>query len=432
MSQWVKIMSIKAKLSRLKPHLSHHSNKQEIHKEKCESTLEIPFLEKWEKEGVKPYYFDGSYCLVREREYPIRYQHGKYAFSKFLEVIDAWNSTSVTHPLSAKGNKAEELFFFDTETTGLGGGVGNSIFILGHASVSKNTVILKQHILPQPGAEIPLYNSFLESVNYETMVTYNGKAFDWPQVKTRHTLIREHVPRLPSFGHFDLFHAAKRMWKHRLERMKLSIVEKEVLDFERVDDIPGYLAPMIYFDFVERRDPEGMIGVLKHNEQDILSLISLYTHLSAQILGLDSNQTTREVFEIGRWFSHIGESSLAQQAFKTITDGEDIESYYAKHALAFEYKKQKQWSKAAELWEDVLGKGLNEIEIEACIELAKIYEHREIDLHKALFFAEKAEVIFQDDLKIRQSKYMITKEEIAKRLARLNLKIIRHKNFLSK
>lgn len=421
-------MSIKAKLNRLKSHLSHHTNSQERLNDMCASTLEIPFLDKWKKEGVRPYYFDGSYCLVRERDYPLQHQHGKYAFYQFLEVVKAWNNLSVTHPLSAKGYEAEGLFFFDTETTGLGGGVGNSIFILGHASFTNDSVKIKQHILPHPGAEIPLYNSFLESINYQTMITYNGKAFDWPQVKTRHTLIREHVPKLPPFGHFDLFHAARRMWKHKLERMKLSIVEEEVLGIERVDDIPGFLAPMIYFDFVERKDPEGMIGVLRHNEQDILSLISLYTHLSAQILGLDNSQTTREAFEIGRWFSHIGESSLAQQAFEAITDGEDNEAYYAKHALAFEYKKQKLWSKAAQLWEDILGKGLNEIEIEACIELAKIYEHREINLPRAFYFAENAEKIFLDTLQSGQTKLKFTKEEIVKRQVRLQSKLLRQKN----
>ena len=82
--------------------------------------------------------------------------------------------------------------------------------------------MLKQHILSQPGSEVPLYKSFLERIDYTNMVTYNGKAFDWPQVKTRHTLIREHVPKLPAFGHFDLYHAARRLWKHRLERIKLS------------------------------------------------------------------------------------------------------------------------------------------------------------------------------------------------------------------
>ena len=52
------------------------------------------------------------------------------------------------------------------------------------------------------------------------------------------------------------------------------------MEFEREDDIPGFLAPMIYFDFIERKNPEGMLGILKHNEIDILSLITLYTHLT--------------------------------------------------------------------------------------------------------------------------------------------------------
>ncbi len=114
-------------------------------------------------------------------------------------------------------------------------------------------------------------------MNYKTLVTYNGKSFDWPQVKTRHTLVRDHVPKLPAFGHFDLYHAARRLWKHKLDRLKLSVVEKEVLGVERVDDIPGFLAPMIYFDFIESKQPDGMIGILKHNEIDIL--ITCYAYI---------------------------------------------------------------------------------------------------------------------------------------------------------
>jgi uncharacterized protein YprB with RNaseH-like and TPR domain len=115
-------------------------------------------------------------------------QHGKYCFQDFLTAVELWNSHKINHPLSAEGYRAEELFFFDTETTGLGGGVGNTIFLLGYASVSNGELILRQHILPNPGAEVPLYQSFLEKVNYRTLITYNGKSFDWPQVKTRHTL----------------------------------------------------------------------------------------------------------------------------------------------------------------------------------------------------------------------------------------------------
>lgn len=132
-------------------------------------------------------------------------------------------------PVNSERPSSRGFVLFDTETTGLGGGVGNTIFLLGYASVSRKGVTLKQHILPDPGGEIALYKSFLESIDYTTMVTYNGKAFDWPQLQTRHTLIREHLPKLPPFGHFDLYHASRRLWKHKLERTKLSIVEREVL-----------------------------------------------------------------------------------------------------------------------------------------------------------------------------------------------------------
>lgn len=419
----VKAMSIKNKLNRLKPHITNENSMKSEVSSKAFVKNDIPFRETWEKEGVHPYLFDDSYCLVREREYPLHHKHGIYDFAQFSAVVDAWNSSNVPHPLSTAGHQPESLFFFDTETTGLGGGVGNTIFILGHASLTGNSIKLKQHILTHPGAEVPLYKSFLESVNYTTMITYNGKAFDWPQVKTRHTLIREHVPKLPPFGHFDLYHAARRMWKHKLERLKLSVVEKEVLGFERKDDIPGFLAPMIYFDFVERKDPEGMLGILKHNENDILSLISLYTHLSYQILGLDEQQTVHEVFEVGKWFSQLGESEYAKQVFLPISSGEDSPALNAKHALAFEYKKQKKWTEAAKLWKDVTEKGNLEIKLIASIELAKIYEHREKDLHKSLHYSKQAEIFHQEALKVKGFQTPNRQEEITKRHQRLLKKL---------
>ncbi|WP_141434026.1 ribonuclease H-like domain-containing protein [Bacillus sp. 03113] len=411
-------MSIKKKLQRLKP---HKTNEQDTKPKKVQSAVvlqDLPYQEIWGKENVKPYYFDNDFCLVRETKYPLKYIHGKYALKEFLKVIQRWNEVSIDHPLSAKGYAANELLFFDTETTGLGGGTGNTIFILGHAKVSETNVIVKQHILPQPGSEVPLYQSFLENLKDLKLVTYNGKAFDWPQVKTRHTLIRDRVPALPSFGHFDLYHAARRMWKHRLERLKLSIVEKEILEIDRIEDIPGFLAPMIYFDFVENRNPEGMIGVLKHNEFDILSLITLYTHLSLQLLGLDKGQTAKETLEVGKWFSKIGNSESAKEAFLKVVDDQTEAAAESKHALAFQYKKNKQWDCAEEMWLQVVEQGWASIQTEACIELAKIYEHRKKKLLKAIEYTEKA----IDFHRLNQSSDKGF-DELLKRFNRLNKKI---------
>ncbi|RSD26542.1 ribonuclease H-like domain-containing protein [Mesobacillus subterraneus] len=415
-------MSLKNKLNRLKPHISSGREKPEGKPlKKAEETPEIPFREVWEQEKVSPFYFDGQYCLVREVNYPLDHQHGDYQFGDLLEAVSLWNREKTLHPLSAAGHGPGDLIFFDTETTGLGGGAGNTIFLLGHASISGSSLNLKQHILPGPGSEVALYQSFLENVDYTTLVTYNGKAFDWPQVKTRHTLVRDHVPKLPAYGHFDLYHAARRMWKHKIERMKLSIVEQEVLGLERKDDIPGFLAPMIYFDFLERKNPEGLLGVIKHNETDILSLVTLYTHLSFQLLGRDQSRSAKETFEVGRWFSYLGESGKAKQTFSGLLNAGNEEEISAKHALAFEHKRQKEWGEAVSLWKECTEKGSAIQRLEASIELAKHYEHREKNLEIALRYCRLAENIHKDNHRSTKKDMKLT-VELEKRLKRISRK----------
>lgn len=416
-------MSIKKKLNRLKPHLTGaKAEKNDRPQPQVEKfAAELPFADVWRGNGVLPFFLEEDYCLVRKVAYPLDTKHGKYPFSEFRKAVAAWKESDYRHPLSAANHQPEDIFFFDTETTGLGGGAGNTIFLLGHASVTENEVILTQHILPRPGSEVPLYQSFLESIDYTNMVTYNGKSFDWPVVKSRHTLIREHVPKLPPFGHFDLYHAARRIWKHRLERLTLSIVEKEILGFERKDDIPGFLAPMIYFDFVERQDPEGMLGILKHNELDILSLISLYTHLSYQLLRQSPGQTARERFEVGRWYSYIGESETAEKVFTELSEGNEIAAVQARHALAFQAKKQKDWQRAVGLWKNVAEHASGRIQFEACIELAKIYEHQFKKFEQALDYTEQA-------LTIELQKSHFDPAEVKKRIIRLEKKLIASSN----
>ncbi|MFD2681139.1 ribonuclease H-like domain-containing protein [Bacillus seohaeanensis] len=384
-------MSLKNKLNRMKKHIVREEDKvEQTVTMPADSGVTIPDYEKWKQHGVKAYYFDDDYCLIKEKRYPLGTKHGNYKFKDLIDAVVGWQTFCGEHPLSSKGLGHEDLFFFDTETTGLGGGAGNTIFLLGYAKVERDEVILRQHLLPQPGSEIPLYNSFLEKVDYTTLVTYNGKAFDWPQVKTRHTLIKEHVPMLPSFGHFDLFHGSRRLFKHRIDRVKLTNVEKEVLGFHRVDDVPGYLAPMIYFDFVERKDPEALLKVMEHNELDILSLITLYTHLSKQILGEEKDVSSEESYAVGKWLEYTGNDTLAKEQYKKVINASEKVNYEAVHALAYQYKKEKNFKKASELWSEIVDTAPYTIKKEALIELAKIYEHKNKEYQKALEMCDEA------------------------------------------
>jgi uncharacterized protein len=414
-------MSLKNKINRMKNHIlkTEGTSILETNFVQNDSSINdsvIPFLNMWKAANSIPYFKEDDYCFIREVHYPIDHFHGKYQFRDLIKAIELWNQFPSNHPLSASGFQPSDLFFFDTETTGLGGGAGNTIFLLGYASFKDDEVILKQHFLPEPGMEVPLYYSFLKNIDYTTLVTYNGKAFDWPQVKTRHTLIRDHVPKLPAFGHFDLYHASRRLWKNKMQSVKLTNVEKEILQFERKDDIPGYLAPMIYFDYVERKNPEGVIEILKHNENDILSLISLYTHLTLQILQKDPTQTNHEKLLVGKWFDYLGEKEIAFETFSSIANENDIE---AKHELAYKLKKRKEYDKAKILWEEVVNNGHETIQKQACIELAKLMEHQFKNYILAKEFLKKALSLHEVMSSPINDKFL---QEAQKRLLRLNKK----------
>lgn len=414
-------MSLKNKLNRMKPHLTgHKSDEVSIKEVNIEKEGNIPYHDIWEENKTVPYWLDSEYCLIREIHYPLSYKHGKYQLSECIEAVEAWKQTRFSHPLSAKDHAVEDLFFFDTETTGLRG-VGSTIFMLGYAKFTADQVIVRQHILTQPGFEVPLYMSFLKKVDYTTLVTYNGKSFDWPQVKSRHTLIREHVPKLPDVGHFDLYHASRRLWKHKMESVKLTEVEKQILEFERVDDVPGYLAPAIYFDFVDRKHPEGMLKVLEHNEKDILSLISLYTHVTRQLLGRDLTQTSNERVEAGKWYrstgDHIASINFLEEAYH-----QDTDNSAAAHSLAFALKRKKQLARAVDLWKQVAQNGNLKDKREANIELAKFYEHHEKDIASALSFTKSALQAIVHDSLMKESSKAIYLKKIQHRLNRLNRK----------
>lgn len=410
-------MSLLNKLNRMKQHIVREEAPSSLQKES-----ETPIANEaiWDGYDTKIFTYDGQYCFIREITYPLTFQHGKYQLGEFHRIVHMWNESQSTHPLSCKGHQANELFFFDTETTGLGGGVGNTIFLLGQAQVFHDRVVVKQHLLPNPGNEVALYQSFLNGINSKTLVTYNGKAFDWPQVKTRHTLIRDSVPSLPPFGHFDLFHAARRLWKKEMDSVKLANVEKFILDIHRKDDVPGYLAPMIYFQFVKQQQPEIIMGVLKHNEIDVLSLITLYIDVSLKLLNTTDEANEEEHYEIARWLDYIGDGQSAVNAYQTLMEKGTRKEGNAKYQIALHYKKNKNWDMAINTWKEVLSLSNEEkLKINSAIELAKYYEHNIKNYAEAIYYTKLANQILEHN---RMKDSIELQAEIEKRLARIERK----------
>ncbi|WP_027409162.1 ribonuclease H-like domain-containing protein [Anoxybacillus tepidamans] len=410
-------MSLKQKLARLKGHMPTHSPVGEPERE----ATDIPYLDKWRDWNAEPFFFDGDYCFIREVVYPLDARHGMYRLGDLHDVHNKWQRSSLSHPLSSAGHDTSDLFFFDTETTGLGSGAGNTIFLLGHARVYEDRVVVRQHFLPHPGAEVALYQSFLSEVDYTTLVTYNGKAFDWPVVKTRHTLIRDHVPKLPAFGHFDLYHAARRIWRYRLESLRLAQVEKNILGVERTEDVPGFLAPMLYFDFLSTKHPDSIAGVLRHNEMDVLSLIALYIHLSKQILQAQAIEHASEQLEMARWFDAVGEADEAKKVYGKVAESDAKEAAKAKWNLSMIYKKEKKHDEAIALWQELLARGNDGWSVKAAIELAKVYEHHYKQPERAYEYAQIAYHEWKE--LVRTHRTNESPHEFLRRLERLERKI---------
>lgn len=382
-------------MSSLKQKLLRHKKEMQLPKQQdlvgetdkqSQQEQQLPYMEEWQDFQARPYHLEDSYTIIREARYPLTYQHGIYRFSELLQVIDDWKQLGFSHPLSSAYVAEDNILFFDTETTGLGTGTGNLIFLLGYAKIENDHVIVKQHFLPTPDAEAALYHGFLTDIgdiDKYRLTTYNGKAFDWPQVKTRHTFVREKVPQLPKFGHFDLLHGARRLWKNKLPSVKLAIVEKEILGVVRKNDVPGYLAPMIYFDFLKDPNPRGIKDVFTHNELDVLTLITLYIHLSKCIQGTFAAISEEEKFEVARWFEYIQQYDIAADVYRSIHTKEATQKAALLEARLF--KKNNEYVRAVEVLEAVKEKN-----DEVFVELSKLYEHHLKDFELAYYYAKES------------------------------------------
>ncbi|WP_232697319.1 ribonuclease H-like domain-containing protein [Brevibacillus daliensis] len=386
---------------------------------------EIPHYDKWDLLQASSFWTEHDYVMVREVKYPLDHLHGRYRFEELFTVMEEWEDAGLSHPLSSSGKQPGDLLFFDTETTGLNGGVGNTIFLLGYSKIEKNEVVVRQHFLPDPFSEIALYQSFLDDVRTsKDLVTYNGKAFDWPQVKTRHTLVRDDVPELPLFGHIDLLHGARRLWKNELVSCRLSIVEQEKLHIIREHDVPGSLAPMLYFDYLREKDPTEIAGVLVHNEIDVLSLITLYTHMSKLVLAGERNHFSSldEIFEVARWYEALGAYEEAKKHYKVVAKSTHLLHNKAKAALGHLFKREKDWDRALYCFEAVIRDKSSSNE-EVCVEAAKICEHQLKDLNKALVYTQMAFERWQKKGSLLRQKQKVERDAYEKRIQRLKQKM---------
>lgn len=374
------------------------------------------YAKRWEEAGLKRIENDYGIVFLLEKHYSADYQHGKFHLGELYDAFQLWQSSNLKHPIALTDET--NLVFYDTETTGLKG-VGTQIFLNGLLEAEQNGFVLKQYVLADPSHEVAfLWESKLWQEK-KTIITYNGKSFDWPQLQTRFTLHKEDLPKLPEQKQIDLLHGSKRIWKNDLSRMKLAQVEEEKLGFHRKGDIPGYLAPIIYLDAVKSGDPETLLKVLEHNEYDLLSLITLYIQATKLLCEGIQEESATTYTNIGKWFGDLSNIETSGKILENVTrQYKKDESGYAYYHLAFQQKKQHNFAKAYHSFIQAIPYIDERQQMIAFIELAKIDEHRHQNYDQALKYTKQAYQLVENSLLWEKDQKKRKLKEIEKRYLR--------------
>jgi uncharacterized protein YprB with RNaseH-like and TPR domain len=348
----------------------------------------------------------GRSFVVRRRVSPAT-PYGRFRVGDFSDAL-----TEATDAVRLVGGAdvAGPFVFFDLETTGLSGGAGTYVFIVGCGWFDEvGGFITEQHLLVDYGTERAMLRRVARDLSRAgAFVTFNGKSFDAPVIETRYLFHRMTSP-CSERPHVDLIHPSRRFWSGlAAEGCSLGALEDALLGATREGDVSGFEIPARYFRFVHTGDPRPLAAVLEHNRLDLLSLAGLTAHLCRLVdAGPEATQHPQEALALGRVYERAGLAERAEAAFehaaarcakegaRPFSPGETAmrEAHIdALRALALAARRQRRYERAAEWWRKLLEVSYcpRRIAIEATEALAIHHEHRVRDLAAAKIFALKA------------------------------------------
>lgn len=317
------------------------------------------------------------YC--QERRYGAEFRYGSELPSHLLGRF-------TQPPPVIAGDEAQDLtfadaLFLDTETTGLSGGTGTYVFLIGAARFIDGEFVLRQFFLHDLHQERALLHALDEFAQGCTgLVSFNGKGFDVPLIANRYILQRSRL-RLPAHCHLDLLWPARRIWSRRLPSCALSALEREVLAVERQGDVPGALIPELYFRYLRSKDASLLSAVFEHNRRDVLALASLAVALCAAALEpVEYLKHPVDLLALGRLLLRRREYALAEHCHRQALAGKlpRAERAWAWVGLAEICGRTARREEALPLLQSAAQLG-GPAGLEAAIRLAKYLEHQARD-----------------------------------------------------
>jgi len=212
------------------------------------------------------------------------------------------------------------MLIVDTETTGLAGGTGTVPFLIGLAWFDDGVLKLEQLLAKNLGQEAAMLRFLSQRVAKATcLVTYNGKSFDWPLLRTRYIMNRVPAPTPPP--HLDLLHCTRRILKPRLRVVRLQDIETQLLGFHREDDVPGAEIPELYFRFLRGAPADSLSGVVEHNANDVIALAAMLAKLTEHFTDVHDADDPRDHLAFANVAARADDETRALRFARAAVDG---------------------------------------------------------------------------------------------------------------
>jgi uncharacterized protein len=361
-------------------------------------------------------------CFILQKSYTPEQLHGNVDLQTRQEIGIIATYSKLPH---LSGFSTEKLVFLDTETTGLSPSAGTYAFQIGLCQNSAQGIHFYSLLSRSPSEERAMLAEMIKILDSASaIVTFNGKSFDIPLLESR---LAYHGISSPfrTLGHIDLLPLARRLWKNTLPSRSLSHIEMAILGVARSEEeVPGYLIPQLYYDYLKSGDARPLVGVIYHNEMDVISMVALLNYLislSANPAELD-RLNPLDIFSVIHLMIEIGDPSLVSPLLdRVFQEDDELIDWSVYRKITEWYKSRQDWETALLLLEKAGFAG----QYWAQVELAKYYENHQKDPDQALLWCEKALETLSDS-HLPPFTMNSRQQEILVRIERINRKV--HRN----
>lgn len=342
---------------------------------------------------------------IHTRTWPLDRIHG---ISSLAEAVEVGREA---------GPPGSSVAWLDTETTGLAGGTGTYVFLIGVATVDGGVVRLTQYFLRDLAAEPEMLDDVRTYLRrFDALVTFNGTRFDLPLLQTRFLLCRIRAD-LETTQHLDVMGLARRLWHRRLGGYSMALLEQTVLKVERAGDVPGWMIPSLYVQFLHTGDLDLLEPVFAHNAHDILSLVALHGIAGEVLAHPERVPVMVDWFGLGRLLDERDQAEPASVCYRRAVEdeGDPGSRRRAVTALARYYRRTERLDALVTLWTDEVERGVLP-RWQPLERLAMIWEWELRDCGRALAYADQAVAALGADRPVLQQRLIHRRQRLLRKV----------------